>query len=271
MKILTGIPAAPGVALGSAYVVRPAPAVDVDLRRTADAAQEISRLQRAVHQAMAHIDDLRSSASEEMADLLDVQREMLDDPDLLARSQEQIQAGFAAEAAVTRAIDAFAQQLAALPDPYLAGRADDARAVGRQIVAALRGAAQAQHLDRPMILVAAELAPVDIVELDLRHIQAIVTELGSATSHAAIVAQGWGIPAVVGATGVVAAVADGATLIVDGERGLITIEPDTATSAAAQAQMQQGQRERAQMARYLTRPGMTGDGVHIAVLANIGS
>ena len=271
MKFLHGIPASPGLALGSAHIIRPAPHVDITEQRTADATGEISRLERAIEQAISYLDTLGSAARGPTADILAAQREMLDDPELRQGADALIETGFTAEAAITRVTADYAAQLASLPDPYLAARAEDVREVGRRIVAELRGTSLEVRLDRTAILVAQDLAPAETVGLDAALLQAIITETGSATGHLAIVAQGLGIPAVVGVTGALGQIDEGTTLIVDGDRGMVTIDPDEASRNEAETRLATALRDREELQVFRDRPGMTSDGARIEVFANIGS
>lgn len=271
MKVLHGIAAAPGLAIGTAHIIRPVPPVDVAAQRTTDQPVEIARLEGAVGQAIARLDALRSAASGSTADILEAQREMLDDPELKQGAGDLISSGFTAEAAITRVAADYAAQLAELPDSYLAARAEDVREAGRRIVAELQGISLEIRLDRAAILVAQDLAPAETVGLDPKLLQAVVTETGSATGHLAIVAQGIGIPAVVGADGALVQIDEGATLIVDGERGTVTIAPDEASRTEVETRLAAAQRDRGDLEVYRDRPGRTADGVAIEVFANIGS
>ncbi|HEX6553155.1 MAG TPA: phosphoenolpyruvate--protein phosphotransferase [Ktedonobacteraceae bacterium] len=271
MKVLHGIPAAPGLAIGIAHIIRPVPPVDVTAQRTTDPSIEIARLEGAIRQAIGRMDALRSTASSLTADILEAQREMLDDPELKQGADDLIGSGFTAEAAITRIAADYAAQLAELPDPYLAARADDVREAGRRIVAELQGISLEIRLDRGAILVAQDLAPAETVGLDPALLQAVVTETGSATGHLAIVAQGMGIPAVVGVDGALAQIDEGTTLIVDGERGTVTIAPDEVSLTEVETRLAAAQRDKRDLEVYQDRPGMTADGVRIEVFANIGS
>src|SRR5947209_2385234 len=271
MKVLHGIPAAPGLAIGPAHIIRPAPPVDVTEQRTVDTAVETARLERAIGQAIASLDRLQSAASGLTADMLAAQREMVDDPELKEGADALIGAGFTAEAAITRVAADYAEQLASLPDPYLAARAEDVREAGRRIVAELRGISLEIRLDHAAILVAQDLAPAETVGLNPAYLQAVVTETGSATGHLAIVAQGLGIPAVVGVAGALAQIDEGTTLVVDGDRGMVTIAPDEASRSEAEIRLVSAQRDRENLEIYRDRPGMTADGVRVEVFANIGS
>lgn len=271
MKVLRGIPAAPGLALGPALTLRPAPSVDPNERREAEAAEEIARLEQAITQATALLEELKSTASGALVDILAAQREMLDDPELKRGAVELIENGSSAAAAITRVANTYAEQLARLPDLYLAARADDVREVGRRIVAELRGTTSSITLDQPSILVARDLAPAELVGLDAKLLLGIVAETGSATGHLAIVAQGLDIPAVVGVADALDQIKEGKTLIVDGESGAITLEPETEERAQAEKRLAEALHERRDLEAFRDRPGLTADKVWIEVFANISS
>jgi phosphoenolpyruvate-protein phosphotransferase (PTS system enzyme I) len=271
MKVLHGIPAAPGLVIGSAHIIRPTPSVDVTAQRTVEETVDKARLERAIAQAITRLDSLRDIAGSSTAEMLAAQREMLDDPELRQGADALITAGFTAEAAITRVAADYAQQLAALPDPYLAARAEDVQEAGRRIVAELQGTSLEVHLDSAAILVARDLAPAETVGLDPAFLQAIVTEAGSATGHLAIVAQGLGIPAVVGVADVFAQIDEGTTLVVDGDRGTVTIAPDETIRSETKTRLAAAQRDKKDLEVFRDRAGMTADGVRVEVFANIGS
>jgi phosphoenolpyruvate-protein phosphotransferase len=241
------------------------------MQRTGGVQEETARLAQAIELAISHLDKLQSAANDTTADILAAQREMLDDPDLKQGAEVLIATGFAAEAAITQATNSYAEQLASLPDPYLAARAADVHEAGRRIVAALRGVSLEVRLDHAAILVAQDLSPAETVGLNTAYLQAIVTETGSATGHLAIVAQGLGIPAVVGVSAALADIDEGTTLIVDGNRGVVTIAPDEASLAEASTQLTAARREQQDLAIYRDKPGLTADGHRIEIFANIGS
>jgi phosphoenolpyruvate-protein phosphotransferase len=220
---------------------------------------------------MALLERLQKAAQGQLADILAAQREMLDDPELKQGAIELIASGSSAEAAIARVAARYADQLASLPDAYLAARSEDIREVGRRIVAELRGTSTAIVLTQPTILVAQDLAPAELAGLDPALLQAIVTETGSATGHLAIVAQGLDIPAVVGITDALSQVDTSTTLIVDGENGIVTINPDSERRDEAEKRLREVQRERRHLEIYRDRPGLTADGTWVEVFANIGS
>ncbi len=271
MKILHGIPAAPGLAIGSASMIRPAEPIDLTAQWTTNVQVETARLERAIVQAITHLETVLGTASGPTADILDAQREMMEDPELKQGVEAQIIAGFTAEAAVIRTADHYAEQLMALPNSYLAARAADVHEAGCRIVAELQGVSLGIHLDRAAILIAHDLAPAEMVGLDPVFLQAVVVETGSATSHLAIVAQGLGIPAVLGVADALAQIEEGTILIVDGDRGIVTIAPDKARRTEAKTRLAIAQRDKRDLEVYRDRLGRTADGVRVEVFANIGS
>lgn len=271
MKVLRGIPASPGLAIGPALTIRSAPPVDLQEQRTTDSQAEILRLEQAITQAGLFLEKLQLASHGQLAEILAAQREMLDDPELKAKSIELIDSGSSAAAAITRVSMSYAEQLALLPDPYLAARAEDVREAGQRIVAELRGVKTTIEIDQPMILVARDLSPAELVGLDPRHLLAIVTESGSATGHLAIVAQGLDIPAVVGMAGALDEIHEQETLIVDGEGGDVTIDPNQEQRLMIQQRLELIQNDRRNLAMYRDRPGLTADKTWIEVFANIGS
>jgi phosphoenolpyruvate-protein phosphotransferase len=271
MKILRGIPASPGLAIGIAHTIRPAPSVDIMAQHSTTPSEETARLEQAIAHAIARMETLQGAAQGTTVAILAAQREMMDDPELKQGAIDLIQEGYKAEAAITRVASSYAEQLARIPDEYLAARATDVQEVSRRIVAELQGVSLEVRLDQAAILVAQDLAPAETVGLNSALLQAVVIETGSATGHLAIVAQGLGIPAVVGVAEALAQVAEGTTLVVDGDQGTVTIDPDEATLASAEQRLAVAQREKQDLEVFRERPGMTADGVHIEVFANIGS
>jgi phosphoenolpyruvate-protein phosphotransferase len=163
----------------------------------------------------------RRAASPGAADVLEAQAMMLRDPALEAAIEELQGAGATPEAAVTAAAERYAGELEALDDPYLRERAADVREVGRLLVSELAGEAGTRlaGLVTPSVVVARELSPADLLSVDASLLLGLVTELGGATAHTAIVARELGIPAVLGAEGAVEAAEGNQAADLDGTSG----------------------------------------------------
>ena len=219
-RLLRGVPAAPGVAIAEPWVYVPATGGD-DLLPLRDAAGVAAR----------ELDDLaeglRSRGRDDEAGILDAQALMAEDPELLGAAERQMQAGAMTSSAVIAAGEEQAALLASLDDELLAARAADVRDVAERIARVVRG----QRLvppERRSIAVAADLPPSITAELDPGLLAGIALEGSSPTAHAAILARGLGIPAVVGVGGLLQAAAGCTALGIDGERGEVTVAPDAA-------------------------------------------
>jgi len=130
------------------------------------------------------------------------------------------------------AIETIAQQLEAIPDPTLSARAVDLRDVGQRVLGHLLGL-QTRGIkpDKPSIIVSRDLTPSDTVSLERAVTLAFVTAEGGPTSHTAILAKAFGLPAVVGVGEELLAIPDDAFLLVDGNTGEVIVNPDAKTKA----------------------------------------
>lgn len=271
---LRGLAASPGLAIGPVHRLGGRDLPEAPPRRVDDAAGERRRLDAALAAAAATIrrarDELTGRAGTEAGEMLTAHLLLLDDPLLLDPTTAAIaEDHLDAAAAWRRAVTALADTYSGLDDPYLAERAADVRAVGAEVLAHLLG------IDAPRrqphgVLVAHDLGPADAARLDPDRIDAVVTEVGSPTSHAALIARSLGIPAVVGAGAAVSELPDGTQVIVDGTRGLVHVDPDPDELTAARRAIDD-QRTDAELARReAAEPAVTRDGTHIEVAANIG-
>lgn len=277
---LSGLPAAPGVAVAPAW-----PYVD-DAARAPRRSTEPPDDPRTVFEesgrtAARQLDvlaeRLRAAGLADEAEILEAQAMMAMDPTLIEAAVDRARAGEEPPAAVAAAASAIAETIAAVDDPLLAARAADVRDVGARIARILSGST----LDLPTvpsIAVASDLSPSVTAEMPRGRLVGIVLEGGSPTAHAAILARGLGIPAVVGVAGVIGAVeaelaAADAPLEValDGERGEVFLRPDADIRVELAARAAAAAIGRDLAARLRGRPGATADGEPVALLANIGT
>lgn len=265
-----GLAASPGVAVGQARRIRRGPPKP---RAHGTPQAEQATLDAALERARADLQVLRDTlarqAGEEHATMLDAQLALLGDDALLDPARTAIAEGTRAESAWDRAVATVAQRFTDLDDAYLRVRAEDVREVGRRILDHLMGMGATMVLRGPGILVARELGAAQTATLDLSMVHGIVVATGSPTSHAAILARALGVPAVLNAGEVITTIAEEMVLMVDGDAGTITIEPDEATVVAAQ-RVQAGRAEASEHARHNAQgSAATRDGVAIEVAANI--
>jgi phosphoenolpyruvate-protein phosphotransferase len=277
-RVIRGVAAAPGVARGP--YVRFVRAALGDGAPPADVQAEVGHLERA-SEAVAKsrervAEELRESGHPNEARIFEAHAEMARDPAILDDAIARIRTTRATAAgAIAAASAAVADVLRALDDPTLAGRASDVLDVGDRIAREAAGLPDASlQLDGPTIVVAEDLPPSLTATLPRDRLLAIVLEGSSPTAHAAILARAYGIPAVVGASGLREALARAgadAHIAVDGSTGEVVIAPDAETIALFDARGHGVARARAQAVADAGLGAVTRDGTTVRLLANIGS
>src|SRR5438445_8910473 len=198
------------------------------------------------------------------------------DPELLDAAATRIRTEHTdAIAAIAAAASSVADLLRGLGDGLLAARASDVTDIGDRIARELAGLpAAGVRLGGPSIVVAEDLPPSVTATLPRDRLLGIALEASSPTAHAAILARAYGIPAVVGATGLLATLevsARGSTLALDGESGEVLVSPTADDLARYQVRAGAIARDRGRDLEEAALPAITRDGVAIDLLANIGS
>jgi len=241
---------------------------------------EVARLLAAAEAVGRASDELaaevRRAGHAEEAEVFSAHAMIAQDPDLLDAAAARIRSdGSDAIGAINAAATTVADQLRALGDALLAGRAADVMDVGDRIARELSGfKGTDMRLVEPSIVVAEDLPPSVTATLPRDRLLGIALEASSPTAHAAILARAYGIPAVVGATGLLAALAaarDGSALALDGESGLIVVAPTKEDVTRYEARAGEVQRGRSRDREEAALPVITRDGTSIELLANIGS
>jgi len=272
---LTGIPASPGIAIGPAAAYHPRP-LEVPERHIDDPAAEWQRLQKALSTAQQEIETLHRHAQAQVgkyeASIFEAHLLFLSDPALLDTVRQQIfEQNINAEAAWQTGIRQMVANYQALDDPYLQARAVDVADVGQRVLKILAGVAPtAINVSEPSILVAIDLTPSDTAQLNSEKILGICTELGSSTSHSAILARALGIPAVVGVGTNLSGLADGTPLALDGQAGLVWIKPEAEQLSKLENRQSDWLNQQATAKAASAQPAVTRDGRRIEVAANIG-
>ncbi len=261
--VLTGITAAPGLAVGRttrlqrAEISVPRDGAGVDTERAA-LTQALWSVRRGPAAAGA--------AGEVMAAHL----ALLDDPGLRARADAEIDAGRSAGFAWGSALDEQAQTLSSLPDPRLRERAQDLVDLKRRVQQALGGtAAQVEAPPEGAILLADDLLPSELIAFGDR-IVGLATASGGPTSHVAIIAGSIGLPALVALGEGLLAAEPGATVILDADAGELRTAPNAVEIAAAQAERSRRAAARRSALTAAAAPCRMSDGTRIEVFANLG-
>jgi phosphotransferase system enzyme I (PtsI) len=280
MIVIKGIPGSPGVAIGPALVLGDIRATYV--RRHIHSYQvegEMTRLRDAIGRAKASLKEVSAriqSKSGDHAPILDAYQLMLEDPMLIERVEkkvrrEKINAEWAVAVASEEIARLFGPEEEDARDAYILERRHDVEFVCDRLLRALVGEPQAAipRLEEPMVIVARDLSPADTAGMVREPAMGFITEVGTRTSHTAIMARALEIPAVVGAEAALLSIRTGDMVIVDGLRGEVIIHPDGARLDDA----------RARSARHLAfargllsardQPSVTACGTPVALKANV--
>jgi phosphoenolpyruvate-protein phosphotransferase/dihydroxyacetone kinase phosphotransfer subunit len=275
---LHGIPASPGIAVGTAFSLADhLRASSVGERRSSCGAEaESARYQSATTQAASELADLAERMERELGPeqsrIFQAHALALQDPDLVAAVQRAItHQELTAEAAVFDATEAQAARYEQMSGPRFQERAADMRDVQARMLRILSGAEEAAvHLPEDAIVIAPDLAPSQTTMLDRSKVVAFCTERGGPTAHTAILARSMGIPAVVGlGAEAYAQIKPGTILAIEGSAGAVIIEPEAETVAAYRAR--QAEQVEARHAAYAAAraAAKTQDGHRVEVVANL--
>ena len=266
--VLTGTPVVPGVALGP--VVRPTGAVRLPDPDGApvpveERAGERSRFEVAAAVVAERLAARAAAASGVSAEVLSTTAGLARDRGLLSAVGQRVDAGASAPVATVEAAQQFVDMFTSLGG-LMAERVTDVRDVRDRIVAELTGQGEpgVPSPDVPSVLLADDLAPADTAGLDPARIAGLATRLGGTTSHTAIIARQLGLPCVVGVGGL-DDVPAGSTVLLDGEQGTVTVDPDP---AEAEARVRASRVAAEALAGY-AGPATTRDGHAVQVLANV--
>ena len=274
---LTGRAAAPGAAIAPAFIV-PSEQALTGFPETSsrppeeERARLVGALDRAESELHAIARNLRSAVGEQEAEIFEAQAEFAADPELIRMAGDTVETGSSAERAVVEAFGAFRELLAASASEYLAARVADIDDVRDRVVRILLGLSTAgDRPDRRSVIVARELTPSQTASIPVDTIAALVTETGSPTSHAAILARALGVPAVVACEGLLAALRPEMDVAVDGRAGSVTVDPDTSEREAIERRHDDEELRRESLAALRDEPGRTADGHPVELAANVGA
>jgi phosphotransferase system enzyme I (PtsI) len=292
-----GLAVSRGIAIGRAvivassridvahYFVKPEQ-VEAEITRLRDArkavVEEVHKVQKNLHE----LDP--ADAHPELSALLDVHLMLLQDEQLRSGVKTWIvDRHYNAEWALTTQLEVIARQFDEMEDPYLRERKADLEQVVERMLRVMRGAgspvaappsgpAKKQDkalfdptVDVPLVLIAHDLSPADMLQFKQSVFAGFVTDVGGKTSHTAIVARSMDIPAVVGARTASHLINQDDWVIIDGDQGVVVIDPSPVLLAEYGAKQRLGELERERLSRLKNTPAVTLDGQRIELLANI--
>ncbi len=273
---LRGIPASSGIAVAPVFQYRPF-TWRVEHRVVRDVEAEVSRLRAALEQARRELLALQQEVAvqdPQTARIFEFQRMMLEDPVLTEAMEEKIRKRVSnAEVAVEEVFNEWVAQFAQGDSELSQLRAADVRDVHQRLMRILVGAEEQdplRALSHPIIVVAKDLTPSDTARLDREKVKGICTVGGGATSHVAILARMWSIPAVVGLSEKVLEIPDGTMVAVDGEAGLVEVNPSQESLRRYEESRAQREARAVAALSQAHQPAITRNGHRVEVFANIG-
>ena len=214
---------------------------------------------------------IKTAKNPQIAEIFAAHLALLDDDEMLMGVKEGLQEGLSAPAAWHAMIEELASAQAALANQLLAERAQDLKDIGQKVLSKLVGETQAAPPDAPYVLIKEDLLPSDVANLDPTSVAGIITAVGGASSHSAIIARALGIPALVGAGQSVLEIENGTSVLLDGGAGWFVVEPSD-EMIAEYREIQAARREMMRKAALVAKePAITTDGHRVEVAANLGN
>ncbi|MEY4883201.1 MAG: hypothetical protein RIS34_1055 [Pseudomonadota bacterium] len=294
-----GLAVARGIAIGRAVLVASS-RVDVAhyFIEPTQVASEIDRVRVGRNTVVEEIRRLQVNVSQmgpkeaphELIALLDVHLMLLEDEELIGGVKHWITDRlYNAEWALTTQLEVIARQFDEMEDEYLRERKADLEQITEKVLRAMKGVASPivpvstrtsrktsqqdllldDTVDVPLILIAHDLSPADMLQFKQSVFAGFVTDVGGKTSHTAIVARSLDIPAVVGARASSQLVRQDDWVIIDGDAGVVIVDPSSIILAEYGFKQRQGELERGRLSRLRHTPAVTLDGQKVELLANI--
>lgn len=278
MQTFHGIAVSPGVALGKALVFHSEDFFSIPESAIPESniPHEIARFEEALTKTRAELLNIRRKISEEIghehSDIFNAHLLILEDrtliEDVISQVKEKrVAVDYAFSIVIQRYFHAFSQ----IDDEYLKERVSDIKDIGRRILQNLLGHEKdvLSHLKEPVILIAHDLSPSDTATMDKKNVVAFATDIGGPTSHTAIMARSLEIPAVVGLDRASKEVANGDTVIIDGNHGYVIVDPDLETIARYSREEKKFSELIFELDKLKMLPAETKDGRKIQLSANI--
>lgn len=294
-----GLAVSRGVAIGRAVLVASS-RMDVAhyFIASQDIETEISRVRTGrdavvdeIHRLQENVANMGpKEAPQELTALLDVHLMLLQDEELISGVKHWISDRlYNAEWALTTQLEIIARQFDEMEDAYLRERKADLEQIVERVLRAMKGTASPiaaltpraerkspqqdllldDTVDVPLVLVAHDLSPADMLQFKQSLFAGFITDVGGKTSHTAIVARSMDIPAVVGARTCSQLVRQDDWVIIDGDAGVVIVDPSSIILAEYGFKQRQGELERGRLQRLLHTPAVTMDGEKVQLLANI--
>jgi phosphotransferase system enzyme I (PtsI) len=277
MEVKKGIAVSPGISIAKSLVID---AEDYLIPRRfihpSKRMIEIQRVKNAFKEAGRELSNVAKKQAQikqqEIKDIFAVHMRFLKDKTLLKKISDMINdEAITAEYAVSSTLRDIASHFLKVNDPYISERATDIYDIERRLLRQLLGSKQKdiEHLSEEVVIVARELSPTQTAGFNKKYVRGIASDAGGRTSHAAIVARSLGIPAVVALEDLTEIVAGGDTVIVDGNRGIVIVNPDEDTLEKYKVYSKDFTQLESRFIAVKEKPAITRDGTRVMLLGNI--
>ena len=273
--MLKGIGASQGYGIGNAVVISDAK-LDYNHVKFTTAQNEKERLQKAVDTFIKETrklaDDVKNSAGDKEAEILEGHIVMLSDPFMLSQMQDNIDAGSVAEKAVDTVCSMFIDMFSGVDDELTQQRASDVKDIKDSLLSILLGVnnVDISKVKKGSVLIAKDFTPSMTGQINKDNVSAILTEVGGITSHSAILARAMGIPAVLSIPNVCNEVKNGDLVAVDGFKGNVIVSPSNDDIKKFENKQEAYLKDKESLKQYFGKPTVTKSGIKKLVYGNIG-
>ncbi len=276
--IIKGIPAAPGIAIGKAFVLdKQEFVVPPRYIMPQEVSVEIARFEEALNKAKYEIEEIQKRIAEEIGEehskIFDGHIMVLQDKTMMGEVIKQIQEDkMSAEFVFSEVLKKYSKIFEKMEDEYIKERVSDISDVGRRVLKNLTNEYKLhdfENLTNDLIIVSYDLSPSDTASMFNKKILAFCTDVGGKTSHSAIMAKSLGIPAVVGLKDATLRIRNQDTIIVDGRKGLVIINPSGDTRKEYESVQDRINEFKDQYQNIKDLPAETLDGHQVQLYANL--
>nr|WP_204617053.1 phosphoenolpyruvate--protein phosphotransferase [Desulforadius tongensis] len=279
MAVFKGVAASPGIAIGEAYVIQEKE-IEISTEKIPEEKiqREIETFRRAISASKEQIDKIRQKTLEEMgeekAQIFQAHMMILEDPSLVEAVEKKIKEEYiTAENALYQVTEEYVNIFMQMEDEYLRERASDIKDVSARVMKNILGiqANTLADMDREVVIVAKDLTPSETAQIDKKKVLAFAADVGGRTSHMAIMARSLEKPAVLGLSKITANVKTGDRIIVDGNEGVVIVNPDEQVYEEYLNLKQKYMEYKEELKRLKEMAGITTDGCRVELSANIGT
>jgi phosphoenolpyruvate-protein phosphotransferase (PTS system enzyme I) len=277
-KVVKGIVASNGIAIGKAYLVSDTSKVNTRIISANEIPEQIKKLKMAIILSTNQLEQIEIASKNRIAanelKIIESIKELLNDITFIDKIINFIKKDkITADNAVNKAVEDYSNLFLAMEDEYLQQKSSDIKDVGMRIIDKLSGedSKGINELTEASIIIAHDLFPSDTIQMDKSKVLGFATDLGGKTSHTAIIATALEIPAIVATNKVTQILKSGDMVIIDGEEGNVLVNPDVNTLEIYQKKSEENKKHKETLSKFKSLLATTTDGYSVKLFANIGS